>query len=241
METQPDFELQQQLQRFSTQFADRVTQATEDLERSPRAPVRDAALRKNLRYVSAALEIAAGPFAEVNLLDMMAFVRLSRTALEQYWIPRLYRERGAGLSEVFARSEAELGDLAAKVLTASQRRDLDDIIDTWLRENPEQVRVEGIRLTDFSAQAGTAAAAAGAKASGLLASVTSATRTANQALLLSERALFLFNRMPFMWRLQARLAAREVVRDGELVARRGLVYAGLLAGAGVCVWALTRR
>jgi hypothetical protein len=250
METQPDFELRQQLQRFSTVFADRVTQATESMERSPRMQVRDEALRKNLRYTSSAVEIAAGPFAGVNLLDMMAFIRLSRAALERHWIPELYGEEGAGLREVFARSEAELRELAQTALTMEQRDQLDQIIDGWLEENPEQVRVEGIRLTDFSAQAGTAAAATAAKAKGLLASVTSATQTANQALLVSERALFLLNRMPFLWRLQARLAAREMVRDvpldrflqkAQTLALRGLLLA---AGAGVCVFwvrSLVRR
>jgi hypothetical protein len=259
METQPDFELRQHLQRFSTLFADRVTQAIEPLERSPRTQVRDEALRKNLRYISSAVEIASGPFAAVNLLDMMAFIRLSRVTLDEHWIPELYGPAGAELSEVFARSEAELRELAGRALTSSQLGELDEIVDTWLEENPEQVRVEGIRLSDFAAQAGTAAAATVKKAKGLLSSVTTATQTANQALLLSERALFLFNRMPFLWRLQARLAAREMVRDftdgadaplgrltdkAQLLVRRGLVAAGLLAGAGVCVWgirSLSRR
>lgn len=236
-----DFELRQQLQRFSTVFVDRVTQATEDLERSRRKRVRDEALRKNLRYISSAVEIAAGPFAGVNLLDMMAFIRLSRATLERHWIPELYGEEGARLSEVFARSDEELSELAANALSPPQRRELDEIITGWLAENPGQVRVEGIRLSDFSAQAGTAAAATVAKARGLLAGVATATQTANQALLLSERALFLLNRMPFMWRLQARLAARELV--GDLAPLTRLATRGLLLAAGVTVgvWAIRRR
>jgi hypothetical protein len=89
-----------------------------------------------------------------------------------------------------------------------------------------------------------------------------AARTANQALLLSERALFLVHRLPFLWRLQARLAAREMLSDaltrfldgphapltrfahraGRL-ARRGLLYAGLIGAAGFLVWrpSLVRR
>jgi hypothetical protein len=248
-----DFELQQQLQRFSTQFADRVTQATEELERSPRARVRDEALRKNLRYVSSALEIAAGPFAEVNLLDMIVFVRLCRAALDSHWIPELYGHEGADLSEVFARSDEELSDLAARALSSEQRQQLDGIVEAWLAENPAQVRVEGVRLSDFAAQAGTAAAETVGQARGLLASVSSATRTANQALLLSERALFLFHRMPFVWRLQARLAAREMLRDAVATGpdtplaqvtqlmRRGFVYAALLGTGGIFTWWLLLR
>lgn len=120
----PEFELQQELQRFTTQFSDRVTQATEILERSARPGVRDAALKKNLLYVSSAMEIATGPFAEINLLDMIVFVRLSRTVLENHFIPELYGDEGGDLSEVFSRSEHELSEVAARALSPAQREQL---------------------------------------------------------------------------------------------------------------------
>ena len=94
----PALELQEALQRFTTQFADRITQAMEALERSSPAGVRDEALRKNLLYVSSALEIATGPDPEVNLLDMIVFIHLSRAALEKHWIPVLYHQRAGGES-----------------------------------------------------------------------------------------------------------------------------------------------
>jgi hypothetical protein len=249
-----EFELQQELQRFATQFADRITQATDVLERSPRRAVRDDALRKSLRYVSAAMEIATGQFSEINLLDMIVFVRLCRTALEKYWVPELYREEGGELAEVFTRSELELSQVAARALSLEQRQQLAGIIDAWLVENPTQVRVEGIRLADFAAMAGSASERAN-QASGLLVSVKSAARAANQALALSERGLFLFQRLPFLWRLQARLAARELIGDtvtelargpeaplprllgqARHVALRGVVYLGLLGGCGLIFW-----
>jgi hypothetical protein len=248
-------ELHEELQRFSTQFADRITQATEVLEeQSTRQDVRDAALRMNLRYVSSALEIATGQFAEVNLLDMIVLIRLSRAALEKHWIPQLYGEAGHDLAEVFARSEGELASVAERTLSVDQRRQLDELVAAWLAENPDQMRVEGIRLADFSSAAGTAAERV-QQAKGLLAGVKNAARTANQALLLSERGLFLLQRLPFMWRLQARLAAREmlgdtlvqlsegpeapiarVTRQARHLARRSALYVGLLGGGGVFLW-----
>src|SRR5262249_44238259 len=160
--------------------------------------------------------------------------------LERYWIPELYGADGSGISEVFARTEAELSELTKQLLTPAQREQLDSIVEAWLAANPSQVRVEGIRLTDFAAQAGPAAAETVGRAKGLLASVSSATRAANQALLLSERALFLVHRMPFVLRLQARVAARELWRDAAVqlsALRRGLVY-GTLAAAGTGAFAL---
>jgi hypothetical protein len=209
---------------------------------------------KNLLYVSAAMEIASGQYPEINLLDMVVFVRLARTVLERHWIPRLYGDEGAPLAEVFARSDAELRDVAARALTADQRQQLDQVIDTWLAENPSQLRVEGIRLADFSRAAGDAADRA-SRARGLLASVKSATQTANLALQLSERGLFLVQRLPFLWRLQVRVAAREMTSDlavqlttgreaplpkvlyhARRAVRRGLAYVGLLAGVGAFAW-----
>ncbi len=254
MDTAPELELQQELQRFVTQFTDRITQATATLERSLRPSIRDEALEKNLLYVSSAMEIATGPTAEINLLDMIVFVRLSRTVLERHWIPELYGEEGADLVEVFARSERELWSVAERAMSPEQREQLAALIEAWLAENRAQVRVEGVRLADFSAAAGAASERA-LQARGLLSSVKKATQAANLALLLSERVLFLFNRMPFLWRLQARLGAREMLGDAvaqlsegpqapitrltgqaQHLMRRGLTYVALLGGGGMLLW-----
>jgi hypothetical protein len=212
MDTAPELELQQEMQRFATEFTDRVTQATDILEASPRQDVRDEALRKNILYVASAMEIATGPIAEINLVDMIVFVRLCRAVLERHWIPDLYGKEGNGLADVFARSEHELSAVAARGMNIAQREQLTSLIESWLNDNPNQFRVEGIRFSDFSAAAGAAGERA-MQAKGFLSSVKTATRTANQALLLSERVMFLVNRIPFLWRLQVRLGAREVLRD----------------------------
>jgi hypothetical protein len=246
--TPAEFELQQEVQRFTTEFTDRIVQATEALEGSSRPDVRAQALRKNLAYISSAMEIASGPLAEINLLDMIVFVRLSESALHRHWIPELYGDEGAELAEVFARSEQTLAELAARALSPDQRQQLANVVDEWLAQNPNQLRVEGIRLSDFAHEAGSVAAQRAARAKGLLSSVKVATRTADQALLLSERLLFLLHRVPSLWRFQARLGAREMLSDAVVelaegphaplvrvkrVARRGLVLAGLLGGAGL--------
>src|SRR5262249_11073733 len=155
---------------------------------------------KNVLYVSSALEIATGPDPEVNLLDMVVFVHLSRAVLEKHWIPVVYRDRGAEVAEVFARSEQELDTLAEQALTRARQAQLLNVVDTWLAENPKQIRVEGIRLADFARMAGNAAAERAIQTKGLLSSVSMASRAANQAMLLSERGLFLLHRMPSVWR-----------------------------------------
>jgi hypothetical protein len=244
--SQHDLELQQSLERFTTQFIDRVAQATEALQRSSVPRVRDEALRKNVLYSSSALEIASGPAPEVGLIDMMVFVHLSRAVLESHWIPRLYGQLGHELSEVFARSEEELSQVAAQVLTDEQRRRLAEIIDAWLAENPTQVRVEGIRLSDFSSAAGSAAAERALQTRGLLSSVKTATEAANQALLLSDRAFFLVHRLPSLWRLQVRFAVRQLLGDAlarlnlRRIAMRSALALGAVGAGALLLWSAGR-
>jgi hypothetical protein len=250
-----ELELQQELQRFASQFAARIIQATEGLQRSVHQKIRNEALKKNLVYISSAMEIASGPSPSIGLLDMVVLIRLSRSTLEKHWIPTLYRSDGAELAEIFARSDEELAALVHRTLKDTQRAQLDSVIDSWLADNPTQVRVEGIRLGDFSSVAGDAAAERARRASGLLSSVKTAAQTANQALLLAERGFFLVHRLPFLWRLQARVGAREILDDviarlaggpdalpaedplpARAIARRGFRHA-LSLGAG---WAAAR-
>lgn len=208
-----ELELQQELQRFASQFAGRIVQATDALQLSRHQEVRSEALKKNLVYIASAMDIATGPSPSVGLLDMVVLIRLSRTALEKHWIPTLYRDEGAELAEVFARSQDELTALVRRMLGDSQRAQLDSVIDSWIADNPTQVRVEGIRLGDFALAAGKAAAERSRRVSGLLSSVKTAAHSANQALLLAERGFFLVHRLPFLWRLQARVGAREILDD----------------------------
>jgi hypothetical protein len=206
--------LQQDLQRFAAQFTETVTQALQKLERSRAREVSDAALDRNLLYASSAIDIATGPFPEVNLLDMVVFIRLSRSVADRYWVPHVYgAEEGKALADAFEAAERDLWAVAATVLDEPKRAQVTSLIDDWLAAWPSQVRVEGIRLTDFSVVAGEAARDRAERARGLLSSVKSAQQSADQALLLAERAMFLTHRFPFLLRLQARVAAREILSD----------------------------
>jgi hypothetical protein len=206
-------ELQQVLQRQVGQFCERVSQALEPLEASPSRAVSDAALREALLYASSAIDIATGPVPALNLIDMLVFLRLCRKAVESYWIPAVYGEDGAGVAAAFSKSEEDLWRAITPVATENQRRDLEGLVDEWIADNPGQFRVEGVRLDDFVRQTGATAQARADRARGLLAGVKAATQAADQALMLAERGIFLVNRLPFLWRLQARVASREIVSD----------------------------
>lgn len=206
-------ELQQQLQRFAGVFFDRISQATTELSQSSPPAASSAALNNGLIYASSALDIATGPLPEINLLDMLVFVRLCREVFSSYWMPKVFGERGRVVLDVFQTSEDELWRIAARVMSADQRARLVTLVEQWRQDNPNLFRVEGVRLMDFSQRAGKVEQERAQEAGGLLSSVKGATQAADQAVLLAERGMFLAQRMPFLLRMQARVGSREILGD----------------------------
>jgi hypothetical protein len=190
-----------------------MTQATDELIRNGTPEERDAALRTGLRYASASIDIATGPLPEVNLVDMLVFLRLCRETFETYWMPKLYGDAGRAVLDAFRTSEDDLWRIAGRVLSPEQRTKLYALVEEWREENPNQFQVEGVRLMDFSVRAGQVETTRASQASGLLSSVRAATRAADQGLLIAERGVFLAHRVPFLLRLQARLGSREIIAD----------------------------
>ncbi|NVB81924.1 MAG: hypothetical protein HOV81_26320 [Kofleriaceae bacterium] len=217
----PEVELQHELQRFATRFIERVTQCADALQQSPRSAIREEALRKNLLYASAAMEIVTGPSSAVNLLDMFVFLHLSRHVLEQHWIPSLYGAAGNELDSAFEISEEELKQITIRAIGDDGFAKLTGIVDTWLADNPGAIRVENMRLSDFAAAAGAASSARALEAKGLLSGMKVATAAANQAMVIAERGMFLLHRMPYVLRLHARLAVRDSVDDVLLRIKTG--------------------
>jgi hypothetical protein len=240
-----DLQLQQELQRFTTQFSDRIGDVMAPLQVSPRRDVRDAALKQALMYVSSALEIATGSAPEINLLDMFVFVRLSRSVVDHHWVPNLYGDAGRALAEALARSDAEITSIAEDHLGRPRAAQLARLVEDWLADNPGQTVVEGVRLGNFAVQAGAASADRALEAKGLLSSVRTATRGANEAMQLVDRTMFVVHRLPFLWRLQVRLGVREILGDvaavGRGIARSGWTVAGVVGGGALLFLLLRGR
>lgn len=212
----PQQELQQDVQRFSSDFTSRVIQALAPLEESSNAEIATAATRQLLVYVSAALDIATEPTPELALLDMIVFVTLARETAEKHWVPNVFGDDGQELVRMLAQSEVAIWELASKVLTGDQRAQLAHLINMWRASHPDQVHVEGVRLQEFSFVAGRISEAQLQRTQGLLASMRSVTESADQAVLLGNRSIFLANRMPFLLRLQAKVGSREILADAAV-------------------------
>lgn len=208
-----EVELQQDLQRFTGQFTDLITQAASTAFDPSDSKQQQAALHRVLIWDSSALDIATGPFPEINLLDMVVFITLCRSTIEKHWAPNVFGDRGAPLIAVFKRAERNIWQISAKVMTSAQQTELRTLIAQWQAEHPDQVEVESVRFTDFSAHAGQIETERAKSMRGLFGGVRAATSAADRAVLLGDRAMFLTNRMPFLIRLQARLGAQEMTDD----------------------------
>jgi hypothetical protein len=204
-------EVQQDLQRFASIFIDRVGQATEDLTRSKDPHLREVAVRRALAYGTNVLDIVSEPLPELAFLDMVVFVSLSRAAFENYWAPEVLKNEGQKLSIALNRSERDIWAIAAKVMTPKNIGRLKDLIIRWQRENIGQHRVEEVRLGEFSKYAGKLARERSDDSGGLFANVASGVEAADQALLTTDRILFLAQRMPYLLRLHAILGTSEVL------------------------------
>ena len=150
----------------------------------------------------------------------------------------------------------DVWQVARTLLTPDEEDKLRKVIQEWKEENPEVTLVATVRLPSFSAvtaQQGSSRAEASAR--GLFSDVHKGVKAADMARLLGERALFAAQRLPFLARLQATIAVREVVQEmaGKLPAygaaiadaaaarvaehARRVVVTGALATAGVVVLA----
>lgn len=209
-QTITQLELQEELQRFAGDFAAKLADASLGLVKSESPQTRELAIRQLLLYQSAALDIATGAMPEVGLLDMVVFVRLTRSVFQRHWLPQFGSE-GQMLLKAFDQAQVDVEKVEDRVLTPAQRQRLTALIDRWLAQNPELVRVETIRFPEFSRVAGNVAEAQETR--GIFNSIRSATRSADEAVLLGERFRFLSIRMPFLLRLQAQVGVSDITSD----------------------------
>lgn len=205
-------QLQEDIQRFSGVFIDRIGQALFVVaEKKPEA--QDAMLRQQLSYSSAAVEIASGQVPEANLLDMLTFIHLAKDRVEKYWIPNVLAPAGEDLLKAFQESEREIKKVANRLLNQEQWKKFYGILAQWMKENPDLVLVERVRLTEVSVVSGEQALARSQEVEGILANIKKAVSTADEGVLLANRALYLSHRFPFLLRLQGRLAAKQILSD----------------------------
>ena len=209
-------ELRHEIMRFSGRSAERVDDAYFKLEEHFKTPkARRAALENSSAYVTSALDIAIGPNPEVNMLDMVVFVTLTRIVVEEYWVPKVFGDEAKILVEVFRSNEVEIWSIAAKVLTPQQQQELRSSIRQRRDRDPDRVYVEAARFGDFAWFMGESELAKAQEGGGFL-GVKGVTREVSETRLLAERAMFYAQRVPWITRSLVRLLLLDVAQTPEI-------------------------
>lgn len=206
-------QLQDSLLRFANRFSTQVREGLSSVEQSSDQNLRQQGLLRRLIYNSSAIDICLGPSPQANLLDMIAFIDLSRSVWKDYWEPKVFKSQAEQMNKSFDEASQGIWNIASTVMTQDQMRELSSLIERWREKNPDQTSVENVRFSEFSKETGASAQAMRDEVGGILASVQGATQVGDRAILLSERALFYAQRAPFLWRLQAQAGTREVLSE----------------------------
>ena len=209
-------QLEAEIMRFSDRYAGRM--ATEMFRIQKQDKKRD--LRwfttgwiKNSRI--AVVDIAIGPNAVENLLDMLVLTALTRHSVEAYWAPTfLGEELGQGLVEASRTLEADIWEGAEIVLTPDQLEDMRALIAEWIEQNPDDINFWEARFGGFSGQR-AAELEQVQQSGGLLGEVAQTRQTAEQMQQFGERVLYYMQRAPLITRQEAQLAVYDLISQPE--------------------------
>jgi hypothetical protein len=189
-------ELEDQLRRYADRFYTRIVLATNTVANETSTSAEELLMHQwKSVSVTTIVELAIGPNAVTNLLDMIVLTTLTRQTLEGYWIPEVFGEQGQPLLDAYLILEEDISTIADRVLTPEQQDDLTSLLADWSRDNPEQIYPWYVRLNEFSGQ--RAASLQDAQRSGGLLSTVRQTREAvEEVQAFGERILFYLHRAP---------------------------------------------
>src|SRR5215470_10641985 len=210
-------ELQAALRSFADSWASQLSETTARLATPMATPqARYHADRFGYFAIAAAFDIAAGPYPGAALLDMVVLVTLNRMVWEEYWMSQVYGEPAAGMVTTLRQLEEDIWALAARVLTPTQRQELQDVLRAWRTRYPDKTGVSFIRFSDFGELGRKPSLEAARKAGGLLAPIKQAAQAAEEMSILGERVLYLLLRMQELLHARAKLTVQELFTTPEM-------------------------
>ncbi|HLH52882.1 MAG TPA: hypothetical protein VKY92_04630, partial [Verrucomicrobiae bacterium] len=212
------------IERFTDNFSLQTAQALEDYaNKSASEASKVEALRLRLLSASAVTSIASGPNPSANLLDMVAIVTLSRMAVEDRWLKSAERPALQPWLAASRELETNVWQLAASELKPAYIEELHETIGRWSVQNPEARSTFFARPQEF-ASAVVPKGKVGTDVNSVFgmvnldptAGLDPAVREVTKTRLLAERAMFTFQRMPFLLRLQTELLAYRLTDQPEV-------------------------
>lgn len=144
------YALQQQLIRFADDYSSMTKEVADNLAakaKTPKDRIRPLAMK--ISQVNAAISIASSPSPLAGVMDMTVLASLTHSSFKDYLVPKVYGDDAKGVVEKYKRAETQIWELAAQVLDAKQLGELQQSIDQWRAENPEQHYVSFVRLQNL--------------------------------------------------------------------------------------------
>lgn len=214
LEEQDQLQLQESVQRFYTRFTERILAGFLVNRGKVDVNTKEEGIRQYMLYDSEALKIATGPYPEVNLLDMLVFIKLNKMTVKNYWIEQKWKSKGDLILQAFEDSERDIDQIAGTILTPEQMAKINNGVVDWINMHPNQFRVEKIRMNEF-AKVASLSAEVKDKGAGIF-NIKGAVKAVDQMVLVANRGIFMAQYLPLIMRLHARLGVSEIVDDLSL-------------------------
>ncbi|QFY42667.1 hypothetical protein F6R98_08545 [Candidatus Methylospira mobilis] len=235
-------DLQDSLLRFADDFMNTVTLTAEKLQQNGKPVSRDEQILVKYIFSSNMLALATGANSIANLVNIVVFVAISRSRVEDYWLPKVYGDSAMSMLEVLREREQQIWTLADQVLQSAQQAELREALDLWRKGHPSASDGVGgfasLSLVNEVINSSTRSKASSSSGSNVfallnmdpLASLDPATRELTETRLFAERALFIGQRMPLLIEWQMELLASRTLKNPEV----GQLLSGttLIAEAG---------
>jgi hypothetical protein len=210
-------ELDKAAYAFADRYTTQIVAATDALLRgNPPAEQRRLAHQVKLVSVSGVYDIVtnAEPFAK--LMDLLMVVTLqSYRWIDEDQAERTFGARGAPLIQAIRALRVDIWNVASRVLRPEQMQQLDALILDWRKRNPHVDILSYLRFDEVAGQRGPNALEE-IKATGFFAEIAGATKVADDARLLAERAFYQAKRMPFLMTWQMEALMNEMLIKPEL-------------------------
>lgn len=210
-------ELDKAAYAFADRYTTQIVAATDAVLRgNPSAEQRRLAHQVKLVSVSGIYDIVtnAEPFAK--LMDLLMVVTLqSYRWIDEDQAERTFGERGAPLIQAIRALRVDIWNVASRVLRPEQMQQLDALILDWRKRNPHVDILSYLRFDEVAGQRGPNALEE-IKATGFFAEIAGATKVADDARLLAERAFYQAKRMPFLMTWQMEALMNEMLIKPEL-------------------------
>jgi hypothetical protein len=220
----PPEQIQSEVMTVADTYCMLVFQALSELQAARNPRIAEWALATKISTATAVYTNAASPNPVVGLLDSVVFASLKRSAIEEHWIPQLLGDEGAKVLAAFGAGEREVWQVAERVLTAQQCQELRHQIDQWKADHPGQYYVGNIRFTEFASDRRVMPQSPQARSGSLfsllyvdpLAGLDPVGREMRSYRELTERLIYLAQRMPTIYAFQAELALRRATATPQI-------------------------